>query len=150
MVAENYRGRRLLCAYVQFLLLSGSPSEVSVFPEAEGQITLISIRPWKAAAGRCGDSSPSSPANEAFHLPDTLHFPRCLLKSLVWQRDAVELWGCQGECASAPVQSLTSFSSKSPKVPLAGRWWPSTSHAFFCVWLCFLPLGSENEGFAPL
>lgn len=59
MVAENYRGKRLLCAYVQFLVLSGSPSEVSVFPEAEGQIALISTRLWKAAAGRCGDSSPS-------------------------------------------------------------------------------------------
>lgn len=40
MVAENYRGRRLSSfVHVQFLLLFISPSEVSVFPEAEGQMT---------------------------------------------------------------------------------------------------------------
>lgn len=60
-------------------------------------LPLTSSRLWDAAVGRGGDSSPSSPADGAYCLPDMLHFLSSLLKSSIWQRDAVQL-----QCRAQP------------------------------------------------
>lgn len=105
MVAESYRGRRLssfvhvsssCCfSFLPLRCLCSQRQKDKWLP-----LTPPSSRLWKAAVGSYGDSSASSPADVTYLLPDTLHFPSCLLKSLVWRRDAVELRGCQGECLS--------------------------------------------------
>lgn len=102
-MAESSRGRRLSA----FLHISYS-GYISFFPlrclcsqrQKDNWLPLTPSRIQEAAVGRYGGSSPPSPADVTYHLPDTLHFPNCLLKSPIWQHDAVELWGCQGECAS--------------------------------------------------
>lgn len=88
MVADSYRGRRISSfvhvshsCYFSFLPLRSLRSQRQ--KDKWLPVTPTSSRLWKAAAERCGDSSPSSPADVPYHLPGMLRFlswiPLCLL-----------------------------------------------------------------------
>lgn len=128
------------------------PSEVSVFPEAEGRLTPSDTQQdsggscwevwWQLSSLSCRRNL-SPPWHTALsELP--LEIPHLAARC----SGAVRLSGWM--CISAPLQSLSSFSSKSPKILLTGRWWPSAFHAYFSPWFHFLSLESKNREFAPL
>lgn len=96
MVADSYRGRRISSfvhvshsCYFSFLPLRSLRSQRQ--KDKWLPVTRTSSRLWKAAAERCGDSSPSSPAEVPYHLPGTLDFLICLLQPPGWQQVNVHL-----------------------------------------------------------